>query len=112
MQPRLWNDLKTTLAGELGCESNLTAIRLSSALGTDQTFNPRQRSIYKVVLNCFGMLVEYSSGKRGPRGFHTLFLWPKRNINAPQSCFLIKDINFKKSSHYGQNIIFTGHSWS
>jgi hypothetical protein len=36
MQPRLWNDLKTTLAGELGCESNLTAIRLSSALGKDQ----------------------------------------------------------------------------
>jgi hypothetical protein len=49
MQPRLWNDLKTTLAGEVGCESNLTAIRLSSALGKDQTFNPRQRSIYKVV---------------------------------------------------------------
>jgi hypothetical protein len=38
MQPRLWNDLKTTLAGELGCESNLTAIRLSSALGKDQIF--------------------------------------------------------------------------
>jgi hypothetical protein len=45
--------LKTTLAGELGCESNLTAIRLSSALGKDQTFNPRQRSINKVVFELF-----------------------------------------------------------
>jgi hypothetical protein len=53
MQPRLWNDLKTTLAGELGCESNLTAIRLSSDLGKDQTFNPRQRSIKKVVFKLF-----------------------------------------------------------
>jgi hypothetical protein len=42
-----------------------------------------------LVLICFGWnrnLFLFVTRTPYPCGFHALFLWPKRNINAPQSC--------------------------